>query len=105
MFICLFDKRIIYSNGISAGDDEIRGGIWVIGVYVVLVFSCRLRDGVMYICQGVSDMGKCMGVLEMRDLVLVSRVVLWACLRDLVLGCRVVLCTGECWGMRIAVRW
>ena len=49
-------------------------------------------------------MGKRMGVLEMRDLVLVCRVVLWACLRDLVLECRVVLCTGECWGMRIAVR-
>lgn len=32
---------------------------------------------------------KCMGVLGMRDFVLV---------------CRVVLCTGECWGMRIAVR-
>ena len=46
-------------------------------------------DGVLCICQGVSEMGKCVGVLEMRDLVLV---------------CRVVLCTGECWGMRIAVR-
>lgn len=55
------------------------------------------------ICQGVSDMGKRMGVLEMRDLVLVCRVVLWACVRDLVLECRVVVCTGECWGMRIAV--